>query len=146
MIKYSLLEQKHGIINDPSPIDIISELIVEIENAADFKEPMTLKIVSDAEYYFAIKDGQAVVPSKNLVGDIKISVITSVGTFNCTGLTAIKNGNGTLTVVPNYKELLKRLNDVERYVSDTLNAYRALEAKYDGLASRIDKLFSQNYY
>ena len=147
-MKYTLLNQKYGIPDDLSSESVKDKLIIKIENEGGFKPPMTMRLVNeDKTVYFArIEGGQCAFRAEALRGRLGLCVVSPSGTIPCMSLVATRAEDGSLLVFSDPKEVLTRLSRTERDISDAIAAYRSLEAKYNGLMDRIQKLFSQNYY
>jgi hypothetical protein len=137
-IKYTIQNQKYGSIHSFEPIFIRDQLVVRFENATD---GMTAKIVSHAPYFCSIKDGVCQFPKEALSGKIGVCVISPDGTIPCTGLIAIKDESGGLTIVPDATEILDRLENTEKEISRLITVQKKLSEKYDDLYQRIKKLF-----
>lgn len=143
---YQLLKQKIGILDDYEPFRLEGDLHLTFENVAGFTEPMTAKIVSSAPYFCHVQDGGAVFSKKNLKGKVGVCLICKEGTIACTGFTALENGEGKLWIQPDVSDIVKRLKRAEKELSNCLADIEDLSKKYNGLASRIEKLFAGYNY
>lgn len=140
-MKYRLTNQGYGSLMTPAPELVTKELLIEIP--AEEAEGCTLKLTSDAEdspYYARITDGMCLFPRRALKGYISLSVISEKRTLMCTPLIAIEAEEGVV-VIPDARDILMRLARVERDISDSIDARRALEAKYKSLEDRLSRLF-----
>ena len=140
-MKYRLTNQGYGSLMTPAPELVTEELLIEIP--AEEAEGCTLKLTSDAEdspYYARITDGTCLFPKRALKGYVGLSVISDKRTSMCTPLIAIEAEEGVV-VVPDARDILTRLARVERDISDSIDARRALEAKYKSLEDRLSRLF-----
>lgn len=137
-LTYILQKQHYGSVQAFTSMIVEDELVFSFENSDD---DMAVKIVSYDSFFCLIKGGKCKFPKKALKGEISVSVITSDGTIPCTGLIAIPMENGAVMVLPNAKEVLSRLQKAERDISSLIESRIALEKKYNGLESRIAKLF-----
>lgn len=139
---YTLLKQKRGVLNDLQPVDVSAGIEIEISNAEEYGTPMTLMItVNGVTYYTAIESGKCFVPKDRLTGHVKVSVVTSDGTYLCTGLIGIENARGTVTLIPDCTEVVERLNKLEYNLSDMINAYAEIQTKYNDIMTRLNNLF-----
>lgn len=137
-MKYRLNKQGYGSLMDGNKVLVLKDLTIEID-----AEGETVKLVSAAEnspYYETVKDGKCVFPRSALVGDIGISVITKQGTIPCTALVAVETQLGTV-VLPDAREILSRLERVERDISNTLVVHEELTGKYKDLEDKLSRLF-----
>ena len=148
MMKYILLNQKYGVLDELNPFTVLDKLEITVDNAVGFPEPMTMKLVNgDGTVFYAnIDDGRCEFGANALKGKIGVCIITTEGTIPCMGLLAIKDAEGAITLLPDASEMLARLSKAEREISSMIAAYRAVEGKYTDLKERIEKLFTQNYY
>jgi hypothetical protein len=147
MIKYILLNQKCGILDSLEAVKVTDKLEIEIENTGGYREPLITKLVKgDAVFYANVENGRCFFSRDALDGDFDVCVISGDGTVPCLGLTFIACTDGTVTVLPDVKDVLARLMDAEKALSDTLAATRELASKYNSLEDRLNKLFSGNYY
>lgn len=147
-MKYTLLNQKYGVLDDLNPFTALDKLEIAVDNAVGFPEPMTMKLVNgDGTFFYAnIDDGRCEFGANALKGKIGVCIITTEGTIPCMGLISIRDEEGRLVLLPDASEVLARLSKAEREISSTLAAFRAVEGKYNDLKERIEKLFTQNYY
>lgn len=148
-MKYTLLNQKYGVLDDLNPFTVPDKLEIAVDNAIGFPEPMTMKLVDGAGtvYYSKIENGKCEFDARALnAGRLGICIITTQGTISCMCLLAIKVKEGALLLLPDASEMFSRLSKMEREISSMIAAYRAVEGKYTDLKERIEKLFTQNYY
>lgn len=146
-MKYVLLNQKYGILDSLEAVKVNNRLECELENVGGFKEPLTVKLMrNDSVWYFKVDGGRFSFPREALLGNVAICVVTGDGIVPCLGLVCIVGDDGMVNVIPDVKDVLTRLVDTEREMSDTLQAYRQLEEKYKSLEDRLLKLFSESYY
>lgn len=137
-IRYRINKQGYGSLMDADAVLVPRELVIEID-----AEGETVKLVSGANgspFYERVRNGECKFPREALFGNLGISVINTRGTIPCTPLIAAETVNGVL-VFPDAREILSRLERVERDISDTLVIHRELEGKYNELTQRLDKLF-----
>ena len=141
-IKYELQEQQYGSVFDFSPVKVEDDVIFQFNNLKNYGDAV-LKIVSNANYFFAIKDGECIVPKSALVGKIGVCVLCDVGAIPCTGLVAFVGDDGKTVIIPDATDVLKRLKKAESDISSLISDYKKVTEIYKGLESRITRLFSQ---
>jgi hypothetical protein len=147
MIKYILLNQKYGILGSLEAVKVTDKLEIEIENTGEYREPLMMKLVKgDAVFYSKVENGRCFFSRDALDGNFDVCVISGDGTITCMGLACIPCADGTVTVLPDVKDVLTRLVEAEMGISDTLATTRELASKYNSLEDRLNKLFSGNYY
>ncbi len=137
-IRYRINKQGYGSLIDASEVLVPRELTIEID-----AEGETVKLVSSAvgsPFYEKVRNGECKFPREALIGNLGISVINTRGTISCTPLVAAETAGGVL-VFPDARDLLSRLERVERDISDTLVVHEELTGKYNELTQRLDKLF-----
>lgn len=148
-MKYTLLNQKYGVLDELNPLTVRDKLVISVDNAVGFPEPMTMKLVNGegTVFYAKIEDGRCEFDEGILAsGKIGVCIITTEGTIPCMGLISVRDEEGRLLLLPDASEVLARLSKAEREISSSLAAFRAVEGKYNDLKERIEKLFTQNYY
>ena len=59
-MKYTLLNQKYGVLDELNPFTVLDKLEIAVDNAVGFPEPMTMKLVNGdgAVFYANIDDGR----------------------------------------------------------------------------------------
>lgn len=137
-IRYRINKQGYGSLMDADAVLVPRELVIEID-----AEGETVKLVSAAvasPFYEKVRNGECKFPREALIGNLGISVINTRGTIPCTPLVAVETVNGVL-VFPDARDLLSRLERVERDISDTLVVHSELEGKYKGLEDKLSRLF-----
>ena len=140
-MRYTLFKQKYGSPTSFAKVNVTDELSIVFEREG-LKGVLTAKLVSGGEvYYDKIIDGVATFPKEALKGKMALSVVTESGVIPCVGLVAVDAGSRTV-VYPDPAEIFDRLYRCEQDISDTIDALKALEGKYNAIVERLDKLFS----
>lgn len=141
-IKYTIQNQKYGSIHSFEPILIKDQLLFEFDGMP-MESPLTAKLVNGAglPFFRGVEKGKCSFPQNAFVGKVSVCVISPDGTIPCTGLIAIKDESGGLTIVPDATEILDRLENTETEISRLITVQKKLSEKYDDLYQRIIKLF-----
>ncbi len=141
-IKYTIQNQKYGSIHSFEPILIKDQLLFEFDGMP-MESPLTAKLVNGAgvPFFRGVEKGKCSFSQSAFVGKVSVCVISPDGAIPCTGLIAIKDESGGLTIVPDATEILDRLENTETEISRLITVQKKLSEKYDDLYQRIKKLF-----
>ena len=137
-MRFRILNQGIGVVDTPLPKEISYSLRIHIDGA----EGAVVKLVGEDNVSYAkVENGVAAFPASDLKGRIALSLIRGDGSVSLGAYVCLPSANG-VTLYQDAEELLSRLAKVERDISDTLEAYRALVAKYEDIGKRLESLFT----
>ena len=141
-MRYTLFKQKYGSPTSFAKVNVTDELSIVFEREG-LKGVLTAKLANGGGgvFYSKIIDGVATFPREMLRGRMTLSVVTESGVIPCVGLVAVDAGSRTV-VCPDPADIFDRLYRCEQDISDTIDALKALEGKYNAIVERLDKLFS----
>ena len=88
-----------------------------------------------------VEDGIATFDASALVGAIGLSLVRASGTVPLGCFVCVPTSQGA-RLYQDASDVLTRLARVERDISDAYAIHRAMEAKYEDIVDRLNKLFT----
>ena len=136
-MKFKILNQGIGAIETTMPERVKTSLEIVIDDS----DGEIVKLACENSVFYArIEKGAAAIPASELRGAFDLSLVRSSGTVPLGGFVALPVGD-EIELYHNGADAAKRLDRVEREISDAVAIHRDILEKYEKLENRISRLF-----
>ena len=139
---YNIINNR-GVLNTYETITVDNTLDIVVDGIDGI-----MKIIVDHSYPRYVKPSNGVykITIDALHGNISICIIDNNGVvYPLQPLIAVRGDDG-VTVIPDARAVFDRLASAEKCIHIMGERIADVDAKYNDLKDRIDRLFTQNYY